>query len=200
MHGEEYPNYLKFGWIASLPIQLMINYLRPHIIIKRAIDMTKAILIVLTIVVIIIYSTTDLLEQGYQYTNNLISSGTKQQVTYYQWTDNKGEMIVSRIKPDPEIEYIIFQASEDLMLSENNVDQALINKGNDYRASMSQQSQKNKVSGSTIGGSTTSMYPFNAISKTKKCVKLSGQIADANRQQNKSKLMKLRQQHSKECG
>lgn len=161
--------------------------------------MTKAILIILTITMIIIYSTTNLLEQAFQYTSDLISTDNNQQVTYYQWTDNKGEMVVSRIKPSTEVEYIAFQASEDLMISENTVDQALINKGNDYRASLSQQDQQ-KTESSPASGSSTSMYPFKAISKTKNCVKLSGQVADANRQQDKSKLKKLRQQHAKECG
>ena len=156
--------------------------------------MTKAIFIILTIAGMIIYTTTDLFEQGYQYTSNLISSRDSQQVTYYQWTDNKGEMVVSRIKPDSNIEYISFEASEDLMISENKVDQALINKGNDYRASMSKQKKTGRSAGS---GSTGSMYPFSAISKTKNCVKLSGQIAEANRQQKDSS--KLRQQHAKEC-
>jgi len=162
--------------------------------------MTKAIFLVLTIAIVIIYSTTDLFEQGSRYMSALASGGNSQQVTYYQWTDDQDEMVVSRIKPSSEIEYISFQASEDLMISENRVDQALIDKGNDYRASMSQQNQRKKTSGSVASGSTSSMYPFNAISKTKNCVKLSGQMADANRQQDKSKLKKLRQQHAKECG
>ncbi len=160
--------------------------------------MTKTVFIILTIAGVIIYSTTDLFEQGYQYSSKLISGRDSQQVTYYQWTDNKGEMVVSRIKPDSNIEYISFDASEDLMISENKVDQALINKGNDYRASLSEQSQKKRTANSKNSGATSSMYPFSAISKTKNCVKLSGQIAEANRQQKDSS--KLRQQHAKECG
>ena len=185
--------------IASLPIQLVINCSAPHKIANRAINMTKAIFLVLTIALVIIYSTTNLFEQGFRYVSVLISGGNNQQVTYYQWTDNKGEMVVSRIKPGSEIEYMAFQASEDLMTSENKVDQELINKGNNYRASMSQQDQQKTIS-SPASGSSTSMYPLNAISKTKNCVRLSGQVADANRQQDKSKLKKLREQHAKECG
>lgn len=162
--------------------------------------MIKTILIVLTIAVVITYATTDLLERGYQYTNEMIFASDNQQVIYYQWTDNNGEMVVSRIKPDSEVEYISFQASEDLINTENDVDQTLINKGNDYRASMSQRAQSKSTSGSAASSSTTSIYPLNAIAKTKNCVKLSGQMADANRQQDTSKLKKLSQQHSKECG
>ena len=152
------------------------------------IDMTKAIFLVLTIAIVIIYSTTDLFEQGSRYMSALALGGNSQQVTYYQWTDDQDEMVVSRIKPSSEIEYISFQASEDLMISENKVDQALIDKGNDYRANVSQQSQQKKTKHSTTSSSTTSMYPFNALTKTKNCVKLSGQMADANRQQDKAKM------------
>jgi len=162
--------------------------------------MTKTVFIILTVVVIIIYSATDLFEQGFRYVNLLASGENNQQITYYQWTDDKGEMVVSQIKPDSNVEYISFQGSEDLVNTENNVDQALINKGNDYRASMSQQQQSKKTSGKAAASSTTSIYPLNAIGKTKTCVKLSGQMADANRQQDTSKLKKLRQQHAKECG
>jgi len=145
------------------------------------------ILLVIGIIFAVVYFKTDLVNQffgGYQ----------NQQVTYYQWTDERGEMVVSRNKPTTTNDYITFQSSEDLMKNENIVDQDLIDRSNNSQTSTSQQNSKKEKSENTV----SKMYPFGAMDKAKNCVNLSSQLADAkNRGQDTTELKK---QYAKECG
>jgi len=148
------------------------------------------ILLVVAIIAVVLYLKTDLFDQAINY----FSGSQNQQVTYYQWTDERGEMIVSRNKPTTTDDYISFQSSKDLMKDENIVDQNLINKNHNQQSNSSQQNQQKKTNGK---GAVSSMYPFNSMSKAKNCVNLSSQIADAkNRGQDTSELKK---KHAKEC-
>lgn len=149
------------------------------------------ILLVIAIVFVVLYLKTDLIDRAYSY----ISGSQNQQVTYYQWTDAGGEMVISRNKPTTTDEYISFQASEDLMKNEHNVDQDLIDKSKNIRSTSTQQDKKNEKSSGN--GSISNAYPFKAMNKARNCTNLSSQIADArNRGKDTSKL---KEQHAKEC-
>jgi len=141
------------------------------------------LLLVIGIIFALVYFKTDLL-----------TGASNQQVTYYQWTDPRGEMVVSRNKPTSTDDYITFQASEDLMQNENNVDQDLIDRSNNSQTSSSQNTQKKNSTGE---GTISNAYPFKAMNKAKNCTNLSGQIADAR---NRGKdTTELKKQHAKEC-
>jgi len=145
------------------------------------------ILIVIAIIFAVIYFKTDLI-------NQVIGDSQNQPVTYYQWTDERGEMIVSRNKPTSTDDYISFQSSENLIQSENNIDQDLIARSKNIQPNTPQQDQQKKSSGK---GSISSVYPFNAMNKVRNCTNLSTQIADArNRGKDTSELKK---RHAKEC-
>ena len=82
-------------------------------------------------------------QQGYQFIKSKISSEDKQLITYYQWSDKNGQVVISRSKPKLVEDYITFQGSADLMVTNYDIDPELIEKGNKYR---SQLESKNRPS------------------------------------------------------
>ena len=151
------------------------------------------------------YFTTDIIQHAY---HNLSAhfSGTNSAnklVTYYQWTSDDGEVVISRIKPTANQKYISFQATSDLVKAENTVDQELLNSSNEYKAAVIQSGttgNTNKTGSSNktgSQGSASSFYPIQALRKAKICTKLSSQIAEANR--NGKDISTLKAQYTKEC-
>jgi hypothetical protein len=132
--------------------------------------------------------------------DGFINGDGDQKVTYYQWANKNGEMVISRAKPTNETAYITFEGSKNLISNQNNVDQDLISRGNAYKTTQSKKAQPiinpnkkrptNKAIGSSIG-------PFNAITKTKHCLALSNKIAEANR--DAKEISELKRQYSAEC-
>jgi len=169
---------------------------------------SKRLLIAVAMVIaltFVIYTTTDYFQQSYRFIDeNLFGEKqSKQQVTFYQWSDENGKMVISRNKPSKIDNFITFQASNDLMQNENTVDQSLIDKSSRYQADILSQSDKKNVSGNAKSNTnskqepSSSVYPFNAISKTKRCVNLSTQMSVARNK--KKDISALKERYEKEC-
>ncbi len=155
----------------------------------------KVFLIIVVVILGGLYATTDYLQKGYQFAMNQIS-GSAQQVTYYQWTDANGEMVISRTKPTNTDNYISFKAAEDLIKSENNVDQALIEKGYAAQQGLNQQAQQ-KSGGQTKSNGSVLVGPINSYHKAKHCTDLTTQIQNEKRKGGNAKG--LVERHKKEC-
>lgn len=117
------------------------------------------------------------------------------QLTYYQWNDQQGEMIISRNKPEEGIDYITFQGSSSLMDNSNQVDSQLINKAEIAK----QVTNASRSSGNSKSnqGSISSTYPFSAMNKTKNCLDIAAKISAASREGKDKTALLARQK--KEC-
>ena len=141
---------------------------------------------------------TGYLQKGFNKAKNLLDiDNNNSQVTYYQWTDASGTMIISRNKPANNMAFISFQGSEDLVKNENNVDSDLIAKSKNIQPSLSKTSSERKSNKSKGNLTGSSIGPFKAMQKAKNCTNLSMQMGAAKG--DKKKKQELAARHAKEC-
>ena len=152
---------------------------------------------VITSFLLIIFLTTDLIQQVKIHFEAAFLDKKAEQVIFYQWTNQHGEMIISQNKPDNNQQYITFQASSDLIKNENVIDHALIKQGNEYRQLMKENGKKRVSEREMRHSKFPEDSPLNAAHKAKKCVELSYSITEAAT--NGADTNKLRKQHEEEC-
>lgn len=165
----------------------------------------KTLIVLLILVAVlggILYTQTNYLQQGLQWVQAQIDGQSQTaQVTFYQWTDENGEMQISQLKPVDTTDFISFQADPAFMGSQNQVDQSVLDKGNAYQTGqLAKQNANNATPSKRPSGAksnVSSMYPFSAMSKTKNCVNLATQISDAKARGKDTSALKKRQ--AKEC-
>lgn len=134
------------------------------------------IMFLVIVAVVLVFAKTNVYQQGYQWF--LTVSGAKPQsnkmVTYYQWTDHKGELQVSRELPSNSVNYISFQASEDLQQTTNKVDSSVIERGERYRQQvLASDGETRETSGSIPTGGAEMRGPAGIIN----CVRINTRIA-----------------------
>ncbi|MEE4245233.1 MAG: hypothetical protein V2I33_07465 [Kangiellaceae bacterium] len=127
-------------------------------------------------------------------------------VTYYQWTDEQGEMIISRNKPNnAAIEYISFIATEELESYEYNIDSELLAIAEEYHNSLNKDGKSSYNLDDALSSST---YGSNSIKKVKKCVQLISQLRQRQNQmiygsssssRGQPSVQQLQQQVSQTC-
>lgn len=138
----------------------------------------KKIFLLLIIITSILYATTDYIEKGYQSIHSLFFDNDKKLVTYYQWTADNGETVISQNKPADNIQYISFESTAKLTQNENVIDQSLINKGQAAeRRLLNQTNQKvNTINGRSSGStSAVSGTILSAPQKVKDSLKNSNE-------------------------
>ncbi|TQV72909.1 hypothetical protein FLL45_15705 [Aliikangiella marina] len=146
------------------------------------------VLVFLLTITTILYLKTDYLQQATEYVNKTLlgKSDTNSMVTFYQWTNEQGETVISQDKPVQPREYIVFQALPDLIKNENIIDQTLIERSNQYQ-SQRQSNQQNAVKSQQSGKAKTNIQStvsgtiFEAPTKAKNCVNVAVQHAANNR-------------------
>jgi hypothetical protein len=155
------------------------------------------IISVISLFLFVLYLTTDLIQQTKNLYQTTFLSKKDQQITYYQWSNQHGEMIISQNKPTAQQDYITFQASSDLVKNENKIDHELIKQSNEYRKIIKEDGNKRVSERDKQRTVFSKNSPLNAINKTKTCIALSNQLAEANR--NGEDISELRKQHADEC-
>jgi len=100
----------------------------------------------------------------------------KQSVTYYQWNDENGEVIVSRQKPKGIDNFISFQSTENLENYSYDIDPDVLAQAQKYHDSFNEKEDDTQTSGIEGEG-------IKAIDKTKECVSMVSEIQELRMKQ-----------------
>ncbi len=125
----------------------------------------------------------------------------KQKITYYQWNDEKGRVMISKTKPKGVPDVISFQATEELENYSYNLDPELAKKAAEYHAKFDEKENNNDSS------LDSSPLGYNPVEKSRDCINAVNEIQTLKHQQlegSDSKSQKRLQQLQKDiqsiCG